>query len=469
MAYTVKIGQFAKNIESTAQPNTTGWAEHSVTLKNGADISNPRIELQVSWDNIKDANYAVMMNRYYWIIGKNMLRENLCQLSLRVDVLATYKNEIGSSNLYILRSSASYDGNIVDNFYPPTADVVYYSEGSNFFHSNSPYADGFYVVNVVGVNTNTGNSTLWKMDPDEFKEFINKTYLAINGYQPSDLLEALQQLAGGSPTKLISSAMWFPKGVDFTTSALKHPVIVGTWSPAVNAYLITDPIYQTLFTLDIHKHPQAATKGQYLNLAPYSIYTLNIPLFGSINIDGTQIIDCDTLGINVYVDAISGTAIANTQGTALGLTPPINAFLSAQLGVPLPLQGQNAGNTIVGGITSTIGSIAAGLVSANPIGAAIGAVSAGVGTIAGAISGSSFSTGSGGSVIAPNIGISLQSTHYLIADEDNARNGRPLCQLTTPASLGGFMIAQKGDVVMAGPLPEHEEVKRYLETGFFYE
>ena len=50
MAYTIKLGQFAKNIESTAQPNTTGWAEHSVTLKNGADISNPRIELQVSWE-----------------------------------------------------------------------------------------------------------------------------------------------------------------------------------------------------------------------------------------------------------------------------------------------------------------------------------------------------------------------------------------------------------------------------------
>ena len=31
------------------------------------------------------------------------------------------------------------------------------------------------------------------------------------------------------------------------------------------------------------------------------------------------------------------------------------------------------------------------------------------------------------------------------------------------------MIASRGDVDISGTLPEEEEIRRYLESGFFYE
>lgn len=465
MAYTVKLGTFAKNIESTAQPNTTGWADYSVTLKNGADISNPQLEISAAWSTVKDYNYAVMMGRYYWIVGKNMLRENFCVLDLKVDVLATYKTEIGSSSLYILRSSASSDGTIVDSLYPTKATVTYTEENDPFFYNAAPYTSGFFVVNVFGVAT-AGTSTLWKMTPSEFRSFISYLYANIDGYQFTDTLSALAKLAGGSPTKLVSSAMWFPAGVNFTTGNSER-IFVGGWDSGVNGKLITDPIYTDVSTwMDVHKHPQAATRGAYLNFSPYSIYTLNMPLFGSINLDTTALVGSTQIQIALRIDAISGVATARIHG---GGTRPILADLTAQLGVPMPLNGQSAGASVAGGIVTTLGSVAAAIATGGAAAPIIGAATSAIGTAVTAVSGASFSTGSSGSILAPTEPIILNSTHFTVVDEDNARNGRPLCQVTTPATLGGFMIAQKGDVVMAGPLPEHEEVKRFLESGFFYE
>ena len=127
--------------------------------------------------------------------------------------------------------------------------------------------------------------------------------------------------------------------------------------------------------------------------------------------------------------------------------------------------GSGSGGNILTGAISTVGAALTGGATG-----VIGAAAASIGTITSAITGATVSTGSGGSAV--NIyqrPVRLDTAFFNVVDEDNARNGRPLCQVTTPASLGGYMIADKGDVVMAGPLPEHEEVKRYLETGFFYE
>lgn len=468
MAYTIKIGQFAKNIESTAQPNTTGWAEHSVTLKNGADISNPRIELQVSWEDIKDVNYAVMMNRYYWVIGKNMLRENLCQLSLRVDVLATYKTEIGASSLYILRSSTAYDGNIKDNLYPPTADYEYDVQTQDMSSVPGPYNSGYYVVNVAGTSS-AGNSTLYQMTPTQFRMLIKDLYAAIGGYNLSDVIPSVVKLFGGNPEKLINSAMWFPFAFSSTVSV--SDVLIGGWKPsdtpgvaAIPCEIITNPL-EDLDTISftIEKHPQAATRGTYLNLSPYSNYTLFVPGAGAAQLDSSKLLNSTSITIFRTCDAATGQMLAwcRTDGSPTQLL----CELTGQWGVPFKMGGSGSGGNILTGAISTVGAALTGGATG-----VIGAAAASIGTITSAITGATVSTGSGGSAV--NIyqrPVRLDTAFFNVVDEDNTRNGRPLCQVTTPATLGGYMIADKGDVVMAGPLPEHEEVKRYLETGFFYE
>lgn len=477
MAYTIKLGQFAKNIESTAQPNTTGWAEHSVTLKNGADISNPRIELQVSWEDIKDVNYAVMMNRYYWVIGKNMLRENLCQLSLRVDVLATYKTEIGSSSLYILRSSAASDGTISDNLYPIKAQLTPYEDFWPSPPTSHKYENGVFVLNIAGSQT-VGASTLIQLSPPSFRLLIQKLYEALDGFSLGDIIPSVVKFFGGNPEKLINSAIWFP--TKFTSVVSASDVYIGNWHPGMSipgytpitipCEIIKDPeqvVDYASFT--VRKHPQAATRGSYLNLAPYSKYTIYVPGAGAAQLDTSELLNSNAIYCVREVDALTGKMVVTVTSVPIDAQEDVHilAKLTGQYGVEFPLKGSNSGSSVVNGMLTTLGSIGAAIATG---GAGIGVAAASIGTIANAISGATVnSAGVSGILAELNRPIYFDTSFYEIVDEDNARRGRPLCQITTPATLGGFMIADKGDVVMAGPLPEHEEVKRYLETGFFYE
>ena len=110
MAYTLRLGTFAKKENSTAQPDVTGWAEFSIVLKHGSDLINPEVTLTASESDVINYNYAYLFGNYYWIIDKTMDRNNLCTLTLKKDVLASYKTAIGQTNMYILRSSAASNG-----------------------------------------------------------------------------------------------------------------------------------------------------------------------------------------------------------------------------------------------------------------------------------------------------------------------------------------------------------------------
>lgn len=464
MAYKVKIGQFAKNIESTAQPDTTLWPEYDVVFKNGADISNPQITISATYANVQNANYAYMLGRYYWITAKNLFRENYIILQLKVDVLATYKTEIGSSSLYILRASAAYDGNIKDNMYPLTAKVDTLIQDQPAASVPSGYSSGYVILNVAGTGT-VGATTLIELTTGDFKNLIAELYTAIDGFQLSDVIQNVVKAFGGNPTKLINSALWVPYA--FYGNNYDY-VQIGSWtSSSIRGLYLDSTVYTTSdYSYTIYKHPQAATRGDYLNLAPFSKYTLCIPCCGVVDLDTTQLLENDTINIHYIVDALTGQMIAEVSGDD---NSQMLAFLSGQVGVPISLgEGNNIDSTIagVGGVVTR--AISAGI-TGSPI-ALAGAISAGIDTAISTIEGPATSSGMGGglqNIITPGW---LSTIHYYVADEDNARNGRPYCQVTTPATLGsGFMIASKGDVVMSGPLPEHEEVKRYLETGFFYE
>lgn len=464
MAYKVKIGQFAKNIESTAQPDTTLWPEYDVVFKNGADISNPQITISATYANVQNANYAYMLGRYYWITAKNLFRENYIILQLKVDVLATYKTEIGSSSLYILRSSAEFDGTIRDNLYPPTASVTYSNE-LEFSNMPGDYSSGYYLVNIAG--TQSGNGTLVQLTPNNFKALISDLYTQIDGFQVSDVIANVVKSFGGNPEKLISSVMWFPQ--PFVTPNNQTLIYIGSYLTGVMGDIVPNPlkVLDSQVELTLTKHPKAATRGEYLNLAPFVNYSLYLPGAGAVNIDTTQVIGHSSIYVTRLIDGYTGQI--KYMVTTTGQNYHVLANVSGQWGVPVRISGGSTGDTIISGTTATLGSALLAAATGGA-GAIIGAATGAIGTIAGAMSGAAYSNETGGGIV--NLyqqPIRLDTTIYDVPDEDNTRNGRPLCKVRTPANLGGFMIADRGDVQMSGPLPEHEEVKRYLETGFFYE
>lgn len=472
MSYKIKLGTISKYLESTARPNTETWDEYDVVFKDGTDVVNPTITLSISYDTVKAYNYAYMLDRYYWITSKTMTRTGLCVIQLETDVLATYKTEIGNADLYILRSSASYNGNLRDTLYPITGNVSYARETWDTPTYN--FSNGVYVLNITGIQT-TGTSTLIQLTPTNFKKLLTELYTAIDSYQVGDVLYKLINHFGGNPYKLINSAMWFPKA--FTNVTASSDVHIGAWYAGLDGgqpipcQIINDP--QMLFdycTIVLPRHPQATARGNYLNLAPYTNYTLYVPTAGVMSLDTTQLTNATAITVDRYIDALSGKMICYVQSwnTDPTFEPHLLGVLTGQFGVFLPLNGNDNGGGVVSGALTAIGGIAA--IATGGATAAISGLGAAVGGIQEAITGVSVSSGgAAGSLVEINQPVTLDATFYHIASEDNAHRGRPYCATVKPANLGGFMIADRGDVDINGTLPEEEQIKTFLESGFYYE
>ena len=127
----------------------------------------------------------------------------------------------------------------------------------------------------------------------------------------------------------------------------------------------------------------------------------------------------------------------------------------------------NYGAAITSAISAGMGTAAAIL------GDIPGAISGAVNTVQGIgdmVKGTVSTSGSTGSIIDHQTDIVLYSRFFTVADDDNANMGRPYCRISTPATLNGYMVAQKGLVQSAqATRPELDAVNAYMEGGFYFE
>lgn len=470
MAYTIKLGSFAKLENSTARPSTGSWAEYSVVFKDGADFSNPSLSLAADFSVVYGKNYAYFLGRYYWVTDIKAARTGYCIISMKIDVLATYKTAIGNADLYVLRSSAAYDGTIKDNFYPVLASARYNTQEEDPNTLPLDYSNGYYLVNIAG--TQTRNGTLVQLTPPNYKALIAALYSQIDGFQLEDVINNVVKRFGGNPQALLTSVMWFPS--PFVSATNSDTIYIGSWNSGVNGNILVNPL-KTLTSLSwsLIKHPSAATRGAYLNLQPYINYTLFLPGAGAVNLDTTKMLNATHIYVSRLLDGFTGQikyVVACGASGGPSTQDPILANVTGQYGVPIRVQGGDNTGSVITGALSTAGSIAAAVATGGAAAPIIGAVTAGIGTIDSAMSGAAFSSDSGGGIV--NIyqqPVRLNTAYFDIAAEDNTQHGRPLMDIRKPSAIPGFIMAYDGYVPISGPLPEQQEIKRFLEAGFFYE
>lgn len=483
MAINVTFYTFAKKANSTAQPS--GGTSYSCVIKSASSVLSPEIILDVGTGSRPDYNYAYIPDygRYYWVREWTWIENRLWAGSLEVDVLATYKSEIGSENLYVLRSSAAYDGNIIDTLYPFKSNSGFTkTSGINPFFFNVSdttvnVAAGTYVLGVAGA----GYTQYIGMSQANLRTLMTQlsTYvLDHSGTDPDTFMQddasyALQQ-ALIDPFQYIKSCTWFPVVYqaygtevsftyvgDFTFNDVPHRNPDNLWRGG-----------QT--SLVIPKHSQAGTRGAWLNASGMR-YELHYGPFGKITLDSSKACNYTYLVLRHSMDYVSGAGVLEVGYSNIqGVIQEIETVLNANIGVEIQLS-QIYHSALSRVISSGIAkSVQGGLSeSSSPFLAKIGtardtALSA-VGSIVSAMGASLDSLGSGGGFINLNEGLALYSQELVPADEDNYHNGRPLCQFRTLASLGGFALVQNGDIPISGTREEHDAIESYLESGVFYE
>lgn len=485
MSYTVTLWSFSKKANSTKQPTSTGY-QVTCDLMDGSGMLNPTIKIHTGFTNPTAYNYAQIntWSRYYFVSNWRYDR-GLWWADLAEDFLATWKTYIGNYTGYVLRSASNWDGNIKDTFYPAKTNPSRHTKVIPLGWKEE-LSEGSFVVGIVnGDNRTMGSVSYYVMTPSQFTTFANAVYANTNDWMDTANItdistELLKTLF--NPFEYIVSCMWFPIVVPVVPSSPTTPIPLGFWSvPAsCQGILYSEAITALTYTVTPDAHPQAATRGAYLNSSPYSSITLVFQPFGSIPLDANLVMN-NKLQLVVYTDYITGVSCLYVQVlNADELDGTIIHSQATQLGVPVQLSGRqpNIPSMIAGAVSSLSDSLPqkSGVwqdlkhVAQNLLGAPD--VSGTVSKVASAAEngfkrlGSLGSNGSRAQILED---ARLCQDYMLLADEDNADFGRPLYAVRQISNLSGFIQMGDSHIQMPGLDAEISAVNSFLTSGFFYE
>lgn len=469
MSFTVRFWSFSKRYNSTKQPVTANATNFDCIVKDGSAIINPKIVLDLGrTTDPSQYNYCMIpaFNRYYWVREWSFDR-GLWTATLEVDVLATYKTEIGASNLYILRAAAAYNGNIVDNLYPCKTGCDFTSQTLTY-----PYTSGCYVIGCISKYAAYGSITYYVVDSQNMKNLITAlmtdVITAANGFSVSDASYALQQSIV-DPIQYIKSVTWIPfDASDITTIPFPGGLQLYNWTFSnVTCTAVVYTRVEKSYTFNITKHPDTAARGNYVNASPYTLMTLNFPPFGTIDLDTSNLANATTLDINLDVDVLTGQG--NLRVMANGV---LMHELKTQVGVPVQIT--QITNDVLGAASSLAGGVSgaiSGALLGGPAGiaGAVGSAINGIGNAIQSIMPKANTIGGGGNYSVLRYPPRLDYQFFRPVDDDLTQNGRPLCEKRVINTLSGYMLIQDGDVSIAGTRTEAEQIRAYLESGFYYE
>lgn len=463
---------FSKKPNSTARPSGSG-TEFECQIKAPSSIISPVIQLSKA-SNPTNFNYAYIpdWNRYYFI-SDITYGIGLWILSLRVDVLASFKDDILATSQYILRNANNYNDDILDTLYPTKAGANYSVRIAggvtdpdnqisfpNYF--NATYTDGFFIIGVIS-NNNSG-VTYYQLSYDGFKSLLN----SLMTYIPTDFEDVSDGIAKAmlDPLQYITSCMWYPVSMTRGFTPVTTSINIGGYNISVSSIggVIQNRSCHFRSSVSVPKHPQAEAYS-YTQLEPYSRYNLFFEPFGNIPLDTTKLYNSTSLTLDWYVDVPTGEAELFIRNGNI-----LVANTSALIGVQVRLS--QLVNDIVGGFTGVAGGIA-GVVAGVALGDYVGAITSGLSGISSAVNSMlpQLSTrGSEGSFLAYSLGApQLHAFYNLQVDTDPERYGRPLCEIETLSSLSGYTLCSNASLSLSCSDNELTEIESLLNGGFYIE
>lgn len=464
--------KFTKRPNSTKQPTINTGDTVEIQIKDECSFLTPTI--LVSRDILPGVfsptayNYVYVpyWQRYYYITDWEYLNSNW-KCSLIVDVLASFKTEIGNTQSYIMRSASQSDGSISDGFYPVKTSPQITSV--NVSPAMADVGSFFNGTIVLGVITNDafriGAITYYIVTPSELTSFI--TYaMSDNIYNASSITDVSKGVykAMFNPLQYVVSCTWYPFVLNSNAPGTIH---LGYWDTGVSCKKLEEDEYITHAGVLIPAHPQASARGSYLNHSPYTKITLFYPPFGSIPIDPAFTSKGNYIYIRLTTDLLSGQGNMRISLTSQSNPSDDNILgeKDGQLGVPLQIAQMvteivnNGVGNFISGLANYVSNVFSGgdpfnFASIKDGGLSIQRVT---------------SQGSNGALVMLNLSAKLIVEHSILVDENNTEFGKPLCKTKTINTLSGYIKCGEADHQFSGLQSENEDINRYLQNGFYYE
>ena len=321
----------------------------------------------------------------------------------------------------------------------------------------------------------------------------------------------------------VVSVLWYPYSVnDFVNrnfvSSGSYDITVGYDTITLGAVCypfgqVLNIEFTNMLTMTLPSHPQAASRGSYLNFEPFSRYYLTFYPFCSLaELDSTKVGGMGSIYLVYTVDLRTGkgtmsvcTAVNGTTWADWRPKAPIRVF-EAQVGVPIPVatihtELQNlsqyltnlgvaaasefggfeqvqekvvntASNLVMRGLSKLFNSPelseAVDQAESESDVISMGDMSK-IASNAAAMKSTCEMLGSQGTMSTySRMPVALWGDFYTVADDDLSRFGRPLCKSVTLNTLSGFIQCDSPRINASSmTLTEQTMVEQLMSIGFY--
>ena len=462
----VTLWQFSKRDNSTKRPSEAGRVM-SCQSNDVLDMAAPVLPLNFgATANPSAYNYAYIpsFGRYYFITGWSF-SGGLWYATCSVDVLASWRTEIGQQTLYVGRAAAEWDGRLVDTTYPTTADYTVRTTAFTLRDADQLawHTDGTSGMYIMGIIGRGGAVNYWAFPQSNYSAFMTAVFNHEYGFEQEQIKAVF------NPIQYITSVIWLPFSIQLTGTV---DVDFGWWTvggAGAGAYSLgSGRVHSHSATFELPKHPQQA-RGVWLNGPSNTHYLLKMPCFGMLDIQGADMLDSTSITLSVDTDLATGSAILYAKPSA---APANTQVVQFQAGVPVQLA-QVDSSALSMGVNKLRSSGNLGKAIADtateifaPVGSIIKSlVNVGDQSFSDKVS----TTGTVGSRAAAMIDGELITICQLIAEENLEDRGRPLCQRRQLSTLPGFQQICDVDISLPCTAGELSEIKALLAGGYFYE
>ena len=471
---------YSKRLNSTAHPaGSPAVTLSAVRLKDNSGILHPVLEIYntASW-NPKSYNYAWIQeyNRYYFVSDWTWNLGNW-ECSLDVDVLASWKTQIGIADKYVLRAASRYNNDAVDSFYPAlgTPSTFYYDTDTMNYVTD--YDNGTYILGVANQSASgAGAISYYVMNSADIRALVREmlpTPADAWGTGFTGMTDTLYRSLY-SPFDYIKSCKWFP--ISLTVPGDAVAVSFGNYTSTLSygKELDNDTTKWGQQTGYLNLPSDWLTREAKKKSLPYTHLYLVFNPFGIIELNPHEFATASGIRIIQTIDFISGETMLKIYAVINNVDWFVTQVI-ANLGQDINLSSAsiNASSLLKGGLGIAAGAIAIGTGGAGlPVVAGIistaGAVANTAGSMVPTPSGSVGQNSGGARMMDGTAMLVVIGTEF--ADEHISEFGRPLLESVTLNTLSGYIMCADGEInTVPAYREELDQIAAYLTGGFYYE
>lgn len=462
---------FSKRHNSTKRPTTDGGKVNFV-YKDASDLHNPLLEVST---DVSSQNYAKIGNIYYFVESVQTLAKNLWLVQLKIDLLATYKDNIQNTAAMVVYSSSYRNKNIIDDRIIP---LPTYSVAESTFYPDHTNIAGTYFLRAMGKKLdwdkpyNCGVTPLYMLDRSAMKAFVD-------GVMVEGVFEAIKDYFT-NPMDGFIECYWLPFDVlGKYASGDVTPIKIGGQTIDCAAYAVTNAL--TSFPKFSEEISIPWFYDDFRNNHPYTALYFFTPWSGLIKLNASDCYGYDKITVDYALDVFNGDLTFNLK-VGGRIIATVNG--NAKIDLPVSRATINVSGLIAGGV-ATAGGVAYASAAANFIKSPKMAIASGIATAVGGLFGGISSAAQNevatkgnmsGSVNAATFMGNTPCALYVVAQNtivDPINNasiiGYPLGAVRSLDGLSGFVQTSGASVSAPAYESEITTINNLLDGGVYFE